>query len=194
MLAGRCQTISGEEGTAIHVVVAIVKGQVFGRAADDVKPQISYTRTMIHYELAGPLQWCGRWPMAKPLVRGLKSVVLTSERPDVTAVFYRDVLNMPFVREEHPGAPTHWACQFGGLQFAIHHHESLGLSASSGDGGTFLTFTIDDLDTFLAHLDAMSVEVIDRRAIGPMRFVTFHDPDGRRVSCGTAWGASSGFH
>jgi catechol 2,3-dioxygenase-like lactoylglutathione lyase family enzyme len=127
--------------------------------------------------------------MTQPLVRGLKSVVLTSQRPDMTAAFYRDVLTMPFVREEHPGASVHWACHFGGLQFAIHHHESLGLSMSSGagDGDIFLTFTIDDLDTFLTHLTAMDVEVIDRRAIGPMRFVTFHDPDGRRVSCGTAW-------
>jgi hypothetical protein len=58
--------------------------------------------------------------MSKPLVRGLKSVVLASKRPDVTAAFYRDVLNMPFVSEDHPGAPAHWACHFGGLQFAIH--------------------------------------------------------------------------
>jgi hypothetical protein len=128
--------------------------------------------------------------MAKLLVRGLKSVVLTSDHPDLTARFYSDVFAMPFEKEEHGDVPPHWACQFGGLHFAI--HQAKGFWVGSGppkDRGedTFLTFTIEALEPFVEHLQRKQVPVVMQRNIGPMTFVTIRDPDGRHVGCGTPW-------
>src|SRR5262252_1733999 len=94
--------------------------------------------------------------MAKPMVRGLKSVVMTSKNPDATARFYIDVFSLPLEKEQHKGAAEHWACQFAGLHFAIHNANAFWLGDGSEKAGagehTLLTFTIEDLDAFTEHL------------------------------------------
>jgi hypothetical protein len=118
---------------------------------------------------------------------------MTSVHPDVTARFYIDVLSLPFEKEEHPGVREHWACQFGGLHFAIHHADAfsqdghIGADSRTHVEDTFLSFTIEDLDGFAQHLSSKGVAVVARREIGPMKFVTVVDPDGRHVGCGTPW-------
>jgi catechol 2,3-dioxygenase-like lactoylglutathione lyase family enzyme len=129
--------------------------------------------------------------MGKALVRGLKSIVLTSKNPEATARFYIDVFSIPLEKEKHPGAPEHWACHFGGLHVAIHHSDGFWLREggvpSDTAGSTFLAFTIEDLEAFLEHLKSQNVPVIARQDIGPMKFVSVRDPDGRQVGCGTPW-------
>jgi catechol 2,3-dioxygenase-like lactoylglutathione lyase family enzyme len=115
-------------------------------------------------------------------VTGLKSIVLTSPDPARTARFYVDVLAMPFEHEEHAHGPEHWACRCFGLHWAIHRSNE-----GASDDRTLLTFAIEDAEAFVEHLGKLGVPVVERREIGPMRFVTFADPDGRRVSCGTSW-------
>jgi hypothetical protein len=53
-----------------------------------------------------------------------------------------------------------------------------------------VSFTIEDLDAFLAHLASLGLAPLERRQIGPMTFVSLRDPDGRHVCCGTPWPGS----
>jgi catechol 2,3-dioxygenase-like lactoylglutathione lyase family enzyme len=121
-----------------------------------------------------------------PNVTGVKSIVLTSEHPERLVAFYRDVLELPFEAEDHEDMPRHWACRFTGLHLAIHDWRTFAYASSSAGSDTFLTFAISNREQLVEHLRANHVEV-EQTEIGPMKFVTFRDPDGRVVSCGTSW-------
>ncbi len=126
----------------------------------------------------------------KSLISDLKSVVLTSDSPERTAEFYREVLDIPLELEQHRGTQRHWACQLGSFHFAIHDRKGFWLETAAqhrDPPGTIVSFTVDDLDRLLARLTERGVEVIARSEIGPMSFVALRDPDGRHVCCGTPW-------
>lgn len=75
------------------------------------------------------------------------------------------------------------------MHFAIHDRETFWLSTARAAEapGSIVSFTVEDLDAFVAHAAALGVEVTARRDIGPMKFVSLKDPDGRHVCCGTPW-------
>jgi catechol 2,3-dioxygenase-like lactoylglutathione lyase family enzyme len=127
--------------------------------------------------------------MENALVRDFKSIVLTSDTPDATAAFYRDVVGLPLEEERHRGTARHWACQVGSLHFAIHERQTFWLPtlATSDAPGTVVSFTTDNLDAVLERLASRSVEVVARTKIGPMSLVAVRDPDGRHLCFGTPW-------
>jgi hypothetical protein len=118
------------------------------------------------------------------LVRGVKSIVLTSESPQALAAFYRDTLEVPLEEERRRGTSTHWACQLGELHFAVHDRAEFWLPSGAS---TLVSFTIDAVAPFEERLARQRVELRGRRRIGPMDFLAFQDPDGRFVGCGTPW-------
>jgi len=130
--------------------------------------------------------------MNKPMIRDVKSIVLTSDDIDRTAAFYRDVLQLPLESEQHGGTARHYACQVGGMHLAIHDRATFWLPTAAAPGApdVVVSFTVEDLDAFLAHLGSLNIEVQARRNIGPMAFVSLRDPDGRHVCCGTPWPGS----
>ena len=123
------------------------------------------------------------------LIHAMKSVVLTSDNPEKTAAFYRDVLDLPLEAEQHRGTSRHFACQVGDLHFAVHERVTFWLQTArvTEPPGTIVSFQIQDLDALLARLAEQNVEVIARQNIGPMKFIALRDPDGRHVCCGTPW-------
>ncbi len=119
-----------------------------------------------------------------------KSVVLTSPSPDLTAIFYRDVLELPLEEEEHRGTRRHWACQVGDLHFAIHQRDGFWLATSETEHcATIVSFTVEDIEACVERLQANGIEIAARNKIGPMSFVAVRDPDGRHVCFGTPWPA-----
>jgi catechol 2,3-dioxygenase-like lactoylglutathione lyase family enzyme len=125
------------------------------------------------------------------LVRDFKSIVLTSQNPDKTAAFYRDLFGIPLEEEQHRGTDRHFACRVGDLHFAIHPREGFWLPTSSAaEAGTIVSFNVEDLDALVSHLAARGVEITARNTIGPMSFIAVRDPDGRHVCCGTLWPGS----
>src|SRR4051794_10573066 len=111
--------------------------------------------------------------MSNPLVRSVKSIVLTSDKPEALAAFYRDTLQIPLAAERHRGTLTHWAGQFGDLHIAIHERATFWLPsepvAAAAASGTIVSFTIESLEPFLAHLESLHIEATQRN-IGPMKF------------------------
>ena len=124
---------------------------------------------------------------------------MTSKAPDVTAAFYRNVLGVPLEEEQHKNTARHFAGKFGGVHVAVlpregfwqgPGHPEVALQPSAAEDsapGLLVSFTIEDLDAFLAHLARHDVEVVGLRDMGPTKIVTIRDPDGRRVGCGTPW-------
>jgi catechol 2,3-dioxygenase-like lactoylglutathione lyase family enzyme len=123
------------------------------------------------------------------MIREFKSIVLTSNTPDKTAAFYRDVLMLPLQEERHRGTLRHFACGVGSLHFAIHERETFWLASSAGGEppSTVVSFTVEDLDAVTARLASCDVPVVARTKIGPMSFLAVRDPDGRNVCFGTPW-------
>jgi len=118
----------------------------------------------------------------------MKSVVLVSDDIDATAAFYREVLQLPLHSEQHRGTQRHWAAQLGPIHFAIHERKTFWLPAELATmPATIVSFTVDNIDDFVAHLAAKNVEIVARTMIGPMSMVALRDPDGRHVCCGTRW-------
>jgi catechol 2,3-dioxygenase-like lactoylglutathione lyase family enzyme len=124
--------------------------------------------------------------MEKPLV--FKSVNLTSDHPDRTAQFYRELFELPIAEERHRGTSRHWAGQVGNLHFAVHPREGFWLptAAVHGAADTIVSFT-GAIEPFEARFAAQGIEIIARNKIGPMSFIAVRDPDGRNVCIGTAW-------
>ncbi len=127
--------------------------------------------------------------MPNPLIRDFKSIVLTSQTPDQTAAFYRDVLMLPLERDQHRGVDRHWAGAVGSMHFAVHQHAGFWLQPPSADprDSTFVSFTTTDLPGLVEHVTASGVDIVARREIGPMSFVALRDPDRRIVCVGTPW-------
>jgi catechol 2,3-dioxygenase-like lactoylglutathione lyase family enzyme len=122
------------------------------------------------------------------MIRDFKSIVLTSNTPDATAAFYRDVLGLPLAEERHRGTVRHHACAVGSLHFAIHERETFWLPSAGGEPlSTVVSFTVEDLDAVTARFASREIPIAARTKIGPMSFLAVRDPDGRNVCFGTPW-------
>jgi len=123
-------------------------------------------------------------------IAGYKSIVLTTDHPDTTAQFYREVLQLPIAEERHRGVERHWAGPVGNLHFAIHPRAGFWLPTSAQAGGsrpdTIVSFTAP-IEPFEARFAAHGIAIVARNRIGPMSFIAVRDPDGRHVCIGTAW-------
>jgi catechol 2,3-dioxygenase-like lactoylglutathione lyase family enzyme len=119
-------------------------------------------------------------------ISGVKSINLTSDQPEATARFYREVLELPLEPERHRGTEPHWAGQIGPLHFAVHPRAGFWLPTSAGGADTIVSFTAA-LEPFEARFAAHGVPIVARNRIGPMSFIAVRDPDGRHVCIGTPW-------
>jgi catechol 2,3-dioxygenase-like lactoylglutathione lyase family enzyme len=127
--------------------------------------------------------------VASALVDGLSVVLLLTRDTDGTAGFYRDVLGLPLLGEEHDGRHRHYACRLGSVYFTIQRASDLG-APEPGSSYDFLQlcFNTDDLDAFVKRLGEMQIQPLHP----PMpfehtRFITLLDPDGRHVRVMTPW-------
>ena len=132
-----------------------------------------------------------RAPRSAALVRSVKSLALTSKDPDALAAFYIRLTGLPLEKEQHPGGLPHWACQVGPLHFAIHSPAAFASHANPGAPNSDLTrvvFTIENLESFLAHLARLGLEPAEPPfQVSTMKFVALRDPDDRIVYFGTPW-------
>jgi len=126
-------------------------------------------------------------------VDGLAVVLLLSKDTEVTAAFYRDVLGVALVGEQHDGRHKHFACRMGTSYFTI--QPAADLSAPAPDGGydfLQLCFTVADLNAFLTRLAAAGIKPLHPPLpFEHTTFVTLLDPDGRHVRVMTPWAKSS---
>jgi len=127
--------------------------------------------------------------MAQSKVDGLAVVLLLSDDPDRTAAFYRDVLGLDLVAEQHDGRHTHYACTTGAIYFTIQYAGDLaGRPPAHGPDSLQLCFTVPALDAFLQGLARHSLTPLHPpRRFEHTTYVTLRDPDARTVRVMTPW-------
>lgn len=111
----------------------------------------------------------------------LSAVLLVSRDPERLAKFYRDVLGIPLVEEEHDDTAKHFGCELGDLHFAVHPIENFG-SKEPGVGSVKLAFEIFDMDGFINHLKEHGVAPLySPKPLGRSRITALRDPDGNEI-------------
>jgi catechol 2,3-dioxygenase-like lactoylglutathione lyase family enzyme len=118
----------------------------------------------------------------KPLLRG---IFLTSEMPEATARFYRDVVGLELEQIGNPGGYIYWKVDKDGLQIAIHDAARFAEythPARHDSNVTHLYFKIENQPQFLEHLNRLSIDAYATDDV----VITLTDPDGRKVMFGTA--------
>jgi catechol 2,3-dioxygenase-like lactoylglutathione lyase family enzyme len=122
-------------------------------------------------------------------VNGLSVVLLLSDDPSRTAAFYRDILGLELIAEEHGGRHPHYACVLGSLYFTIQYaNDFAGSPPSHGPDSMQMCFTVADMDAFRAHVKEHGVTPLHPpRPFEHTVFTTLRDPDGRTLRVMTPW-------
>ncbi|HEY0451023.1 VOC family protein [Actinophytocola sp.] len=115
-------------------------------------------------------------------LRFLSGIILTSAEPRRLVDFYRDILGVPLVDEQHGDTEPHWACELGDVHFAI-HPEADYPGEETAAGAVKIAFMVFDLGAFAAWLAERGVELCyEPRAFGAQsRITAVRDPDGNLV-------------
>jgi hypothetical protein len=115
----------------------------------------------------------------------LRGIFMTSEDPERTVRFYREVARLDLEQIGDPSACVYWKLDRDGVQLAIHDARQIADYAHPAlreSNLTHLYFKIDDQRQFLAHLGTFGIEPYATDDV----VVTVEDPDGRKVMFGTA--------
>lgn len=115
------------------------------------------------------------------MIDGVSAILLIS--PDAAALcrFYRDTLGLPLQDEVHEGVPLHYACDLGGVHFAIHPAQGWpGVATRNAQSPVIALRTWD------AKAVAERLRTAGFRNVGPYdhgfaQAVVFRDPDGNAV-------------
>ncbi|MGH7758038.1 MAG: VOC family protein [Candidatus Dormibacteria bacterium] len=104
----------------------------------------------------------------------ISAVLITSPDPQRLLPFYRDLLGIPLVEEQH-GEAGHWACELGDVHFAIHPGP-----VAEGEGRLRLALWVFDLHALAEHLQRRGVSLeYPITTLGNESWVTaVRDPDG----------------
>jgi Glyoxalase-like domain len=120
--------------------------------------------------------------MVRSLLRG---IFLTSDEPERTATFYRQVAGLELEQFGDASEYLYWKIEKGGVQLAIHDAEKFAEYAHPArldSNVTHLYFKIESQDQFLDHLKRLDVTPNATDDV----VITVADPDGRMVMFGTA--------
>lgn len=114
-----------------------------------------------------------------------RGVFLTSNSPSETARFYEMVAELPLEKIETDSGYSYWRVDTNDVQLAIHDASSFANYTHpvvSSSNLTHLYFRVEDVPTFMRHLETLSLSpyAVDNIV------VTVTDPDGRKVMFGTA--------
>jgi catechol 2,3-dioxygenase-like lactoylglutathione lyase family enzyme len=115
-------------------------------------------------------------------LRFLSGIILVSAQAARLAGFYRDVLGVPLVEEQHDDTEPHWGCELGDVHFAI-HPEADYPGEAVGVGAVKVAFLVFELDRLVAWLAENGVEPLYPPAAfgASSRITAVRDPDGNTV-------------
>ena len=105
-------------------------------------------------------------------------IILTTERLEAMAAFYRDALGLPLEREEHGDMDVHYGCDLGTVHFAIHPPADFG-ETNRGNASAKIAFRVDALQPYVERLKKAGVSPVQEphdEGFGPV--ASFRDPDG----------------
>ena len=111
-------------------------------------------------------------------ITAIGGIFFQSPDPKALIAWYRDVLGLKV--EDWGGAMV--GAEGGGPSFAVWSPFKMGDASRFPKREFMLNFAVDDLDAFLAGLEAKGVAVTDREQMDGMgKFARITDPDGTRI-------------
>lgn len=109
----------------------------------------------------------------------VSAVLLVSRNAERLATFYRDVLGLPLVVEQHDDQPPHWGCTLGDLHFAVHPADD---DHAPGVGAIKLAFAVFDVDEVAERIEAGGVGLLYApKDLGWCKMTAIRDPDGNYI-------------
>jgi catechol 2,3-dioxygenase-like lactoylglutathione lyase family enzyme len=115
-------------------------------------------------------------------MRFLSGIIVVSAEPERLVGFYRDVLEVPLVEEQHGDTAPHWGCELGDVHFAIHPAADYP-GEPLGVGAVKIAFMVFEMDRLVARLAESGVELLyPPESFGESsRITAVRDPDGNTV-------------
>ena len=111
----------------------------------------------------------------------LSAILLISKKHDQLAAFYKDVIGLPLVEEQHGETLKHYGCELGDLHFAIHPPENFS-DKNNGSGSVKLAFTVFDLNSFVQRVESTGHKFEYKpKDLGFSVMTAIHDPDGNYI-------------
>lgn len=122
-------------------------------------------------------------------IKHLDAIVLRTNDLERCAAFYRAV-GLQVKEEKHGDGPAHFACELGGVHFAIYGADTEGTPLSRTAGGaTMIGFQVDSVETaFEAAVNSGGTPVVEPDDYPWGRRALVRDPDGRAVEFNCAPG------
>jgi catechol 2,3-dioxygenase-like lactoylglutathione lyase family enzyme len=115
------------------------------------------------------------------LINGVSAILLISPDAKELARFYRDALGLPLEDEVHEGVPLHYACELGGVHFAIHPAEGWPGVPTRNAQSPVIALRTSDARAVARRLAASGFAAVGPYDHGFALVVTFRDPDGNHV-------------
>ena len=110
------------------------------------------------------------------------AVIIVSKRPSRLAEWYREVLGIKLVDEEHDDDELHYGGYIGPNHFAIHPPENFSYSPETAFGSVRVAFHTFDIDGLIDRLRRSNVRFLFGPVdLGWSRMVAVQDPDGNAV-------------
>jgi predicted enzyme related to lactoylglutathione lyase len=108
----------------------------------------------------------------------LAGIIIASSQPERLAVFYREVLGIPFAQVQHGQIREHLECLFGDIHFAI-------IKKGQIHAGSNITpsFRVDNLQRFIEQLKPHNIKPLHPIIeLGEGKYCsTIPDPDGNAI-------------
>jgi catechol 2,3-dioxygenase-like lactoylglutathione lyase family enzyme len=115
------------------------------------------------------------------LINGVSAILLISPNASELARFYRDTLGLPLEDEVHEGVPLHYACELGGVHFAIHPAEGWPGVPTSNSQSPVIALRTSDAKAVAERLASCGFMAAGPHDHGFAQVVVFRDPDGNHV-------------
>lgn len=115
------------------------------------------------------------------LVTGVDAVLLISPNASRLADFYHEVLALPLKDEVHEGVPLHYACDLGGVHFAIHPADGWPGTPVDEPVSPVIALSISNARSAAERLKNAGLAVTGPYDHGFANVVSFRDPDGNHV-------------
>jgi catechol 2,3-dioxygenase-like lactoylglutathione lyase family enzyme len=117
-------------------------------------------------------------------VNFLNAVLIVSRDAPGLARWYREVLGIGLVDENHEGGgeAPHFGCTMHGLHFAIHPTENYSFAPETGRGGVRIAFDVSDIAAFALGLEDKEVDWVFKPVdLGWSTMLALRDPEGNMV-------------
>jgi catechol 2,3-dioxygenase-like lactoylglutathione lyase family enzyme len=115
------------------------------------------------------------------LINGVSAILLISPNAEELARFYKNALGLPLVDEVHEGVPRHYACELGGVHFAIHPAEGWPGVPTRDAQSPVIALRTSDAKAVAHRLAASGFKAAGPHDHGFAYVVVFRDPDGNHV-------------